>query len=99
MERKTSKSDCLWIYYFIGGLFRKVCFYGSEFIPKLNEGAIYVRATLPNSINLDESVRLTKEMKTKLQKFEEVKFILSQTGRPNDGTDPTGFSTSNSIWN
>jgi len=71
--------------------FGRFAFYGSEFIPKLNEGAIYVRATLPNSINLDESVRLTKEMKTKLQKFEEVKFILSQTGRPNDGTDPTGF--------
>jgi len=71
--------------------FGRFMFYGSEFIPKLNEGAIYIRATLPNSINLDESVRLTKEMKTKLQKFEEVKFILSQTGRPNDGTDPTGF--------
>ncbi len=66
-------------------------FYGSEFIPKLNEGAIYVRATLPNSINLDESVRLTREMKEKLRNFEEVEFILSQTGRPNDGTDPTGF--------
>lgn len=66
-------------------------FYGSEFIPKLNEGAIYIRATLPNSINLEESVRLTKEMKKEFQKFDEVKFILSQTGRPNDGTDPTGF--------
>lgn len=69
----------------------RFAFYGSEFIPKLNEGAVYIRATLPNSINLDESVRLTKEMKKKLQKFEEVKFILTQTGRPNDGTDPTGF--------
>lgn len=66
-------------------------FYGSEFIPKLNEGAIYVRATLPNSINLDESQRLAKEMKTKLREFEEVKFVLNQVGRPNDGTDPTGF--------
>ncbi len=65
--------------------------YGTEFIPQLNEGAVYVRATLPNSINLDESVRLTKEMKAKLRTFEEVQFILSQTGRPNDGTDPTGF--------
>ncbi|MDL1913554.1 MAG: efflux RND transporter permease subunit [Bergeyella sp.] len=65
--------------------------YGSEFLPKLNEGAIYVRATLPNSVNLDESVRLTKEMKEALRKFEEVDFVLTQTGRPNDGTDPTGF--------
>ncbi len=65
--------------------------YGTEFIPQLNEGAVYVRATLPNSINLDESVRLTKEMKDKLRQYDEVQFILSQTGRPNDGTDPTGF--------
>lgn len=66
-------------------------FYGSEFIPKLNEGAIYVRATLPNSVNLEESQKLAKEMKEKLRKFDEVKFVLTQVGRPNDGTDPTGF--------
>lgn len=65
--------------------------YGSEFLPKLNEGAIYVRATLPNSIHLDESVRLTQEMKADLRNFDEVKFVMTQTGRPNDGTDPTGF--------
>jgi cobalt-zinc-cadmium resistance protein CzcA len=66
-------------------------FYGSEFIPKLNEGALYVRATLPNSINLQESTRLAEEMKSKIRDFEEVKFVLNQVGRPNDGTDPTGF--------
>lgn len=66
-------------------------FWGTEFIPKMNEGAIYVRATLPNSVNLDESVRITKEMKAKLRNFEEVDFVLTQTGRPNDGTDATGF--------
>lgn len=66
--------------------------YGSEFLPQLNEGSIYVRATLPNSINLQESTRLTKEMKTLLMKdAPEIEFILTQTGRPNDGTDPTGF--------
>ena len=66
-------------------------FWGTEFIPSMNEGAIYVRATLPNSVNLDEAVRITKEMKSKLQQFDEVDFILTQTGRPNDGTDATGF--------
>lgn len=65
--------------------------YGSEFIPKLNEGALYVRATLPNSVNLKESTRLAEEMKAKIRSFEEVKFVLNQVGRPNDGTDPTGF--------
>ncbi len=66
-------------------------FWGTEFIPSMNEGAVYVRATLPNSINLEESVRITKEMKNKLRSIEEVDFILTQTGRPNDGTDATGF--------
>ncbi|WP_313580595.1 CusA/CzcA family heavy metal efflux RND transporter [Chishuiella sp.] len=66
--------------------------YGSEFLPKLNEGAIYIRATLPNSVNLQESTRLTKEMKDlMLKNNDEIDFILTQTGRPNDGTDPTGF--------
>lgn len=69
----------------------RFCFWGTEFIPQMNEGAIYVRATLPNSVNLDESVQLTKQMKEKLRKFDEVKFVLTQTGRPNDGTDATGF--------
>lgn len=65
--------------------------YGTEFIPKLNEGALYVRATLPNSVNIQESTRLAKEMKDKIREFEEVEFVLNQVGRPNDGTDPTGF--------
>jgi len=69
----------------------RMCFWGTEFIPSMNEGAIYIRATLPNSVNLDESVRTTKEMKQKLRRFDEIEFILSQTGRPNDGTDATGF--------
>ena len=80
---------------FIGlllGSMARFHYYGSEFLPKLNEGAIYVRATLPNSIHLDESVKLTKDMKDLLlNEFEEIDFILTQTGRPNDGTDPTGF--------
>lgn len=65
--------------------------YGTEFIPNLNEGALYVRATLPNSVNLEESTRLANEMKGKIRSFEEVEFVLNQVGRPNDGTDPTGF--------
>jgi cobalt-zinc-cadmium resistance protein CzcA len=65
--------------------------YGTEFIPKLNEGAIYVRATLPNSINLQQSVRTGNTLRDTLRSFQEVKFVMNQTGRPNDGTDPTGF--------
>ncbi|WP_434037617.1 efflux RND transporter permease subunit [Formosa sp. 4Alg 33] len=65
--------------------------HGSEFLPKLNEGAIYIRATLPNSVNIEESKRLANEMKADLREFKEVRFVLNQVGRPNDGTDPTGF--------
>jgi cobalt-zinc-cadmium resistance protein CzcA len=81
----------LFLFILLGSIIR-FHFYGSEFLPKLNEGAIYIRATLPNSVNLDESVELTKEMKTMLRDdFDEIDFIMTQTGRPNDGTDPTGF--------
>ncbi|WP_254560242.1 efflux RND transporter permease subunit [Dyadobacter diqingensis] len=65
--------------------------YGTEFIPKLNEGAIYVRATLPNSISLEQSVKTGNALRDTLRSFQEVQFVMSQTGRPNDGTDPTGF--------
>lgn len=75
----------------LGSCLIRFSYWGTEFIPQMNEGAIYVRATLPNSIHLKESVRLTQEMKSKIQELEEVQFILTQTGRPNDGTDPTGF--------
>jgi len=64
---------------------------GTEFLPELNEGAIYVRATGPLSISLDESVKMANEMRSIFLSFDEVKQVLSQTGRPNDGTDATGF--------
>ena len=66
-------------------------FLGTEFLPQLNEGSIYIRATLPQSISLDESVTLANKMRKKLLTFPEVRQVLSQTGRPNDGTDATGF--------
>jgi len=66
-------------------------FWGTEFIPQMNEGAVYIRATLPNSVHLEEAVVLTQKMKRKLLEFDEVEFVLTQTGRPNDGTDATGF--------
>lgn len=64
---------------------------GTEFLPELNEGAIYVRATGPLSISLNESVKLSNEIRGIFLGFDEVKQVLSQTGRPNDGTDATGF--------
>jgi cobalt-zinc-cadmium resistance protein CzcA len=69
----------------------RFCFWGTEFIPSMNEGAVYIRATLPNSINLDESAAIARQMRMQLRSFDEIQFVLSQAGRPNDGTDPTGF--------
>ena len=92
--RFTDKYKKATLYSFVGLLVIcavKFHYYGTEFLPKLNEGAIYVRATLPISIHLDESVKLAKEMKQKIRQRDEIKFVLTQTGRPNDGTDPTGF--------
>lgn len=66
-------------------------FMGTEFLPTLDEGSIYVRATGPLSISLDETKRLSNELRKIFLNFEEVKQVMSQTGRPNDGTDATGF--------
>ncbi|MNK05078.1 Cobalt-zinc-cadmium resistance protein CzcA [compost metagenome] len=64
---------------------------GTEFLPPLNEGALWVTAELPMSTSLTESVKITNELREKLKHFPEVKSVLSQTGRSNDGTDPNGF--------
>ena len=66
-------------------------FLGSEFLPELNEGSIYVRAQLPLSISLQASNALGNDMRRVFLSFPEVSDVVSQTGRPNDGTDPTGF--------
>ncbi len=66
-------------------------FLGNEFLPQLNEGSIYIRANLPLSISLKQAVVLSTDMRKVFSKYAEVKQVMSQTGRPNDGTDPTGF--------
>jgi heavy metal efflux system protein len=66
-------------------------FLGTEFLPELNEGAIYIRATLPMSVSLNQSVQIAEDMRHIITSFPQVKQVLSQTGRPNDGTDATGF--------
>lgn len=66
-------------------------FLGTEFLPTLDEGSIYVRATGPLSISLDETKKLSNDIRKIFLSFEEVKQVMSQTGRPNDGTDATGF--------
>ena len=69
-------------------------FLGSEFLPKLDEGALWVRATFPGSISPTEASRITRQIRTTLASFPEVKAVVSQLGRPDDGTDVNGFDTS-----
>lgn len=66
-------------------------FLGTEFLPQLNEGALWVEAKFPMSQSLNETVKMVKELRVKLNEYQEVNGILSQTGRSNDGTDPSGF--------
>jgi Putative silver efflux pump len=66
-------------------------FLGTEFIPELNEGAIWLRVQLPYSASLDKSIEISKQVRASMMQFPQVKNIISQTGRPDDGTDVTGF--------
>lgn len=66
-------------------------FLGSEFLPELDEGALWVEAEFPMSISLQEAKVGSDKMLQILRKFPEVKQTLSQIGRTNDGTDPKGF--------
>jgi len=66
-------------------------FLGSEFLPELDEGAIWLRVQLPYSVSLDKSVETSKQVRQILMSFPQVQYAVSQTGRPDDGTDVAGF--------
>jgi len=73
------------IYLSVGGVI------GSEFLPHLDEGALWVRGTLAPSTGPSEGIRLSNQSRIVLCAFPEVTECTSQTGRPDDGTDTTGF--------
>ncbi len=64
---------------------------GAEFMPHLDEGALWVRATMPYTISFDESAKIAPKVRDILRSFPEVTTVASELGRPDDGTDPTGF--------
>lgn len=64
---------------------------GSEFLPELDEGALWVESELPMSASLPQAVEISDKMIAIIRAFPEVKQTLSQMGRTNDGTDPKGF--------
>jgi heavy metal efflux system protein len=64
---------------------------GGEFMPKLDEGALWVRATMPYTISFEESSQIVPQVREILQSFPEVTVVASEHGRDDEGTDPTGF--------
>jgi cobalt-zinc-cadmium resistance protein CzcA len=64
---------------------------GSEFLPKLDEGALWVRIFMPKSISPSEATKIVDNVRHRLASFPEAENVLSQLGRPDDGTDINGF--------
>jgi heavy metal efflux system protein len=64
---------------------------GLEFLPKLEEGNFWIRATMPTSISIEEGNSYVNHMRRIIGSYPEVKTVVSQHGRPDDGTDATGF--------
>lgn len=64
---------------------------GAEFMPHLDEGALWVRATMPYTISFDEAAKITPQIRAVLSSFPQVTTVTSELGRPDDGTDSTGF--------
>lgn len=64
---------------------------GKEFLPDLNEGSIWIRARAPSTISLEESTRIATEVRKRIKAIPEVTYVVSQIGRPDDGTDSAGF--------
>jgi cobalt-zinc-cadmium resistance protein CzcA len=65
---------------------------GTEFMPKLDEGNVWLTITLPTPVSLNKAKELERDIRRRLSEFSEAKSILTQLGRPEDGTDPKGFN-------
>jgi len=63
---------------------------GSEFLPKLDEGNIWLTITLPQASSLEKTKDVERQVRAILQTYPEVASVISQVGRPDDGTDPKG---------
>jgi heavy metal efflux system protein len=80
------------LYLWLGGVI------GSEFLPHLDGGAIWVRGTLAPSTGPTEGTLLMNRARLTLAAFPEVTVVTSQVGRPEDGTDTTGFFNTEYSW-
>src|SRR5215471_1632566 len=75
----------------LGATLLLIPFIGGEFMPHLDEGALWVRATMPYTISFEEASKIAPQIRATLMSYSQVTVVASELGRPDDGTDPTGF--------
>jgi heavy metal efflux system protein len=87
-HRAVTVAACLAV---LGASLTLAPFIGAEFMPHLDEGALWVRATMPYTISFDEASKLAPQVRAILLDFPQVTTVANELGRPDDGTDPIGF--------
>jgi cobalt-zinc-cadmium resistance protein CzcA len=85
------KTTCVVMAFLIGGTFCLVPQLGREFMPELEEGNLWLRGIGELNMNLEHSVRIAKVARSIMASYPEVESIITQSGRPDDGTDTEGF--------
>ena len=95
LAHTLSKPRRMWVTVFVTGVGAILLFVfvlGGEFMPPLEEGNLWIRATLPQDISFDRSAALADQLRAEIGRFPEVTQVVSQVGRPDDGTDVTTFN-------
>jgi cobalt-zinc-cadmium resistance protein CzcA len=95
LDHTLSKPRRMWVTVFITGIgaaFLFVFVLGGEFMPPLEEGNLWIRATLPQDISFERSAAMADQLRSDIRSFPEVTQVVSQVGRPDDGTDVTTFN-------
>jgi cobalt-zinc-cadmium resistance protein CzcA len=85
------KTTCVVMAFLIGGTFCLIPQLGREFMPELEEGNLWLRGIGELNMSLDHSVKIAKEARAIMASYPEVESIITQSGRPDDGTDTEGF--------
>ena len=87
-RRAVTLAFCLTVF---GVSLLLVPYIGAEFMPHLDEGSLWIRATMPYTISFDEASKLGPQLRDLLLTFPQVTIVANELGRPDDGTDPIGF--------
>ncbi len=85
------KTTCVVMAFLIGGTFCLIPQLGREFMPELEEGNLWLRGIGELNMNLEHSVRIAKQARAIMASYPEVDSIVTQSGRPDDGTDTEGY--------